>query len=108
MASEVPADLCEWAGHSWEPAGGGLEICMLCESERWADDAEAERNMPDGSVPRESSTHCSGCGRRLLQNIAGVPGNGDWKSSWGNHAPWCQRTGVPPDITAAQAKEAKR
>jgi hypothetical protein len=29
---------CEYAGHEWRAAGGGLEICTLCEDERWADD----------------------------------------------------------------------
>lgn len=29
---------CEYSGHDWQDAGGGLEICMICEAERWADD----------------------------------------------------------------------
>lgn len=27
---------CEWVGHEWGEAGGGLEICVACEAERWA------------------------------------------------------------------------
>lgn len=27
---------CDFVGHSWMDAGGGLEICGLCETERWA------------------------------------------------------------------------
>jgi len=30
---------CEFAGHEWRDAGGGLEICVLCEAERWAAEA---------------------------------------------------------------------
>jgi hypothetical protein len=29
-------ELCEFAGHEWEDAGGGLEICVECEADRWA------------------------------------------------------------------------
>ena len=35
---------CEFAGHEWEDAGGGLEICALCEEERWAESEESESN----------------------------------------------------------------
>jgi hypothetical protein len=28
---------CEVAGHVWAPAGGGLLVCLRCESEKWAD-----------------------------------------------------------------------
>lgn len=31
---------CEHVGHSWHDAGGGLEICALCEAEQWADKDE--------------------------------------------------------------------
>lgn len=35
----APADthLCAEIGHEWEPAGGGLLICGVCEAERWVD-----------------------------------------------------------------------
>ena len=37
-----PREICEdYAGHEWAPAGGGLLICMRCESERWQDETEA-------------------------------------------------------------------
>jgi hypothetical protein len=29
---------CKLSGHDWQDAGGGLEICSLCEGERWAED----------------------------------------------------------------------
>jgi hypothetical protein len=35
---------CEFAGHLWQDAGGGLEICPLCFAERWS---EERRDMPD-------------------------------------------------------------
>jgi hypothetical protein len=28
---------CEFAGHCWEDAGGGMEICAECQAERWAE-----------------------------------------------------------------------
>lgn len=39
MLGREPEGLdCEIAGHSWQDAGGGVEICALCEAERWADE----------------------------------------------------------------------
>lgn len=36
---DEPGDVvCEYAGHEWRDAGGGLEICLVCEAERWAAD----------------------------------------------------------------------
>jgi hypothetical protein len=43
---------CEFAGHSWREAGGGLEICALCEAERWTDDEDFDWQC----------THCGGDG----------------------------------------------
>jgi hypothetical protein len=41
--SDEPTGIeCGFAGHSWIAAGGGLEICGLCETERWADDEPVE------------------------------------------------------------------
>lgn len=31
---------CDHAGHDWQEAGGGLEICSICEEERWQDENE--------------------------------------------------------------------
>jgi hypothetical protein len=31
---------CEHTGHTWCDAGGDLEICALCEAERWAKDED--------------------------------------------------------------------
>lgn len=28
---------CEYVGHEWADAGGGLLICMVCEAEMWGD-----------------------------------------------------------------------
>jgi hypothetical protein len=40
---------CAYAGHSWRDAGGGLEICALCEAEQWVDETEQfGRRCPDG------------------------------------------------------------
>jgi hypothetical protein len=36
MADELSV-VCEFAGHEWEDAGGGLEICVECQVERWAE-----------------------------------------------------------------------
>ena len=27
---------CEYVGHEWCDAGGGLEVCAVCEAEQWA------------------------------------------------------------------------
>lgn len=35
---EAHAD-CGYAGHEWEPAGGGLLICVNCTAEKWADES---------------------------------------------------------------------
>lgn len=29
--------ICEFDGHEWGEAGGGLLICLRCEAEKWAD-----------------------------------------------------------------------
>lgn len=42
-------EICDYAGHQWEPAGGGLLICAVCMTERWADDAPAPREENDGA-----------------------------------------------------------
>jgi hypothetical protein len=36
MVSASETTLCEYAGHDWADAGGGLLICVVCRSERWA------------------------------------------------------------------------
>lgn len=28
--------VCEFAGHDWADAGGGLLICINCQEEKWA------------------------------------------------------------------------
>ena len=33
---------CEWEGHLWEDAGGGLYICMRCHDEQWEEDLTFE------------------------------------------------------------------
>lgn len=38
MRNEPDGLSCEYAGHSWRNAGGGLLICALCETERWDDE----------------------------------------------------------------------
>lgn len=35
----VSSEECEFAGHQWAPAGGGLLICVACGSEQWDDAA---------------------------------------------------------------------
>ena len=30
------APMCDFAGHEWADAGGGLLICAVCEAEKWA------------------------------------------------------------------------
>jgi hypothetical protein len=30
--------VCEYAGHDWAPAGGGLLICTECLAEQWEDE----------------------------------------------------------------------
>jgi hypothetical protein len=34
------AEVCEYAGHEWADAGGGLLICEVCTAEKW----EGERD----------------------------------------------------------------
>lgn len=41
------AHICDFAGHDWSDAGGGLEICTECQAERWA--------------PREDDCLCAEC-----------------------------------------------
>jgi hypothetical protein len=45
---------CAYAGHSWRDAGGGLEICALCEAEQWVEEADestvAETCLSDRSL----------------------------------------------------------
>lgn len=36
------AEYCFIAGHEWVDAGGGLEICMVCQSERWAEEGDGD------------------------------------------------------------------
>lgn len=31
--------ICEFAGHEWGDAGGGLQVCLRCEAESWEQDA---------------------------------------------------------------------
>ena len=45
---EEPSGIeCDFAGHSWIAAGGGLEICGLCETERWADNESVIELVPE-------------------------------------------------------------
>ncbi len=32
---QVRREVCEFDGHEWDDAGGGLLICMRCEAEKW-------------------------------------------------------------------------
>jgi hypothetical protein len=34
--------ICDFAGHDFEDAGGGLEVCTECQAERWARPAARE------------------------------------------------------------------
>jgi hypothetical protein len=34
---------CGYVGHEWEPAGGGLLICVNCTSEKWDDAPGSDR-----------------------------------------------------------------
>ncbi len=29
--------ICDFSGHDYVDAGGGLEICITCQTERWAE-----------------------------------------------------------------------
>lgn len=35
---DEPGPVCEYSGHIWEHAGGGLYICMQCEQEAWSEE----------------------------------------------------------------------
>lgn len=37
MEQNGPA-ICEYAGHEWTSAGGGLLICAVCTAEKWDDE----------------------------------------------------------------------
>lgn len=40
MADEIYKqchERCNHVGHLWDEAGGGLELCLVCEAERWAE-----------------------------------------------------------------------
>jgi hypothetical protein len=43
---QIAEAVCEYAGHEWGDAGGGLLICTVCEAEKWADDASLPTNQP--------------------------------------------------------------
>lgn len=34
--------VCDFAGHEWAEAGGGLLICTVCRAEKWAEPAREE------------------------------------------------------------------
>lgn len=53
MASEQ-SDYCEHAGHEWVDAGGGLQMCMVCEAERWSEVEHLEA-VKRGDAPLPSS-----------------------------------------------------
>lgn len=36
------AEICEFEGHEWSSAGGGLLMCMRCAAERWAEAGEVD------------------------------------------------------------------
>jgi hypothetical protein len=36
MFAAFASAICEHVGHEWGDAGGGLLICMRCETEKWA------------------------------------------------------------------------
>jgi hypothetical protein len=56
--------LCDYSGHDWADAGGGLEICMACQAERWADE-----------TPSRGQTDASGRQERRPQRAAGLAGH---------------------------------
>lgn len=33
--SLIAADMCLWDGHEWVDAGGGLQMCLRCQEEKW-------------------------------------------------------------------------
>lgn len=37
LLTEARETVCEFDGHEWGDAGGGLLICVRCEAEEWAD-----------------------------------------------------------------------
>jgi hypothetical protein len=42
-----PEEVCEYAGHEWGDAGGGLLICAVCQAEKWAPEPATD-NEGDG------------------------------------------------------------
>ena len=43
---DLVEDDCEFSGHIWEHAGGGLYMCMMCPAEKWDAITHAEE-YPD-------------------------------------------------------------
>lgn len=31
----IEGETCDYAGHEWADAGGGLSICLVCEAEKF-------------------------------------------------------------------------
>ncbi len=54
---EGPLDgrTCEYAGHEWAPAGGGMVICLRCETERECDEPWAAREVAVQATETERS-----------------------------------------------------
>jgi hypothetical protein len=38
LLREARETVCEFDGHEWAEAGGGLLICLRCEDEKWDDE----------------------------------------------------------------------
>lgn len=52
-------DICDWTGHEWAPAGGGLEICEICEAERWVDEPDEGKCAHRTHRPRVKASDIS-------------------------------------------------
>lgn len=52
-----PDVVCDFAGHDYEDAGGGLEICTECQAEQWANPCP----WCGGSTPKRGEACSSEC-----------------------------------------------
>lgn len=47
LLREARETVCDFDGHEWAEAGGGLLICLRCEDEKWeADEVDASPEDP--------------------------------------------------------------
>lgn len=63
------ARICDFAGHDFEDAGGGLEICTECETERQIEQADDHDRCFCGHFRCEHDERCRGAYGTLTPEV---------------------------------------